>query len=348
MASKNVQIKFRGEEGGFDDIFPKTTIELIDGLGDILGAKVDVVAGKQLSTNDFTTIETNKLDGVDVGANTYTHPSTHSADIIVETSTKKFVSESEKSLWSGKQDKLSYTPESVSNKGKSGGYAELDSNAKIPLTQLPDMAKSQTFIVKNTVERDSASGMKAGDKAYETETGDSYIYDGNLWLILAKANWENVNLQWANINSKPTSTVANIDDSVSKRHAHSNITTLDKIVASGEQGSFDLSKFVTESELVELGNGDMQKSVYDKNNSGIVDNSEKVNGFTVQTDVPVGAKFTDTIYTHPSTHPASIIVESATKRFATDAEKLIWNGKSKISIGRLAPSADVDIWLEEV
>lgn len=30
-------------------------------------------------------------------------------------------------------------------------------------------------------------------------------------------------------------------------------------------------------------------------------------------------------YTHPSTHPASIIVETTTKRFVTDAEKGIWN-----------------------
>ncbi len=36
-------------------------------------------------------------------------------------------------------------------------------------------------------------------------------------------------------------------------------------------------------------------------------------------------------YTHPSTHPASIIVESSTKRFVTDAEKTSWNGKAEAS-----------------
>lgn len=41
----------------------------------------------------------------------------------------------------------------------------------------------------------------------------------------------------------------------------------------------------------------MTKAVYDTNNSGIVDNAEKVNNHTVQTDVPSGAKFTDTTYT---------------------------------------------------
>lgn len=44
------------------------------------------------------------------------------------------------------------------------------------------------------------------------------------------------------------------------------------------------------------GSGDMLKSTYDKNNNGIVDNAEKVNGFTVAKSVPSDAKFTDTVY----------------------------------------------------
>lgn len=44
------------------------------------------------------------------------------------------------------------------------------------------------------------------------------------------------------------------------------------------------------------GSGDMNKSIYDINNSGVVDNAEKVNGLTVQTAVPTGAVFTDTVY----------------------------------------------------
>ena len=46
--------------------------------------------------------------------------------------------------------------------------------------------------------------------------------------------------------------------------------------------------------------GDMLRSIYDTDNDGIVDAAEKVNGHTVQSDVPAGAKFTDTVYTHPS------------------------------------------------
>lgn len=42
--------------------------------------------------------------------------------------------------------------------------------------------------------------------------------------------------------------------------------------------------------------GDMLKSMYDTNDNGIVDNAEKVNNHTVQSDVPANAVFTDTVF----------------------------------------------------
>lgn len=38
----------------------------------------------------------------------------------------------------------------------------------------------------------------------------------------------------------------------------------------------------------------------------------KVNGFTIEASVPANAKFTDTVYTHPATHPASMITGLST------------------------------------
>lgn len=72
-----------------------------------LGGKVDKVSGKNLSSNDYTTAEKNKLSGIEAGANNYVHPSTHSADMITETSSKRFVSDSEKSTWNGKLSSVS-------------------------------------------------------------------------------------------------------------------------------------------------------------------------------------------------------------------------------------------------
>lgn len=61
-------------------------------LNAAVGNKVDKVAGKGLSAEDFTTALKTKLEGL---AN-YTHPSTHSADMIVETTDKNFVTAAEK------------------------------------------------------------------------------------------------------------------------------------------------------------------------------------------------------------------------------------------------------------
>lgn len=41
------------------------------------------------------------------------------------------------SALAGKQNTLGFTPENPANKGSAGGYASLDSNAKVPASQLP-------------------------------------------------------------------------------------------------------------------------------------------------------------------------------------------------------------------
>lgn len=53
---------------------------------------------KVLSDNNYTTTEKNKLAGL----SNYTHPSTHPASIIVQDSSNRFVSDTEKSTWNAK------------------------------------------------------------------------------------------------------------------------------------------------------------------------------------------------------------------------------------------------------
>lgn len=74
--------------------------------------------------------------------------------------------------------------------------------------------------------------------------------------------------------------------------------------------------------------GDMLKSVYDSDGNGVVDNAEKVNNHTVDADVPAGAKFTDTIYTHPATHPYSMITGAPTSLPANGGDSATVNGKT--------------------
>lgn len=53
-------------------------------------------------------------------------------------------------------------------------------------------------------------------------------------------------------------------------------------------------------------------------------------------------------YIHPDNHPATMITQDATHRFATDAEKAAWNAKGRILSGTTAPAdlGDNDLFLE--
>lgn len=68
----------------------------------LLGNKVDKVAGKGLSTEDYTTAEKTKLAGIATGANNYTHPANHPPSIIAQDAGNRFVTDTEKSTWNGK------------------------------------------------------------------------------------------------------------------------------------------------------------------------------------------------------------------------------------------------------
>lgn len=64
-----------------------------------------------------------------------------------------------------------------------------------------------------------------------------YAYDFGTTTVYKVAEYESMDLviQWASIQGKPTSSVAQIDDAVGKAHAHTNKAVLDKFTeASGE------------------------------------------------------------------------------------------------------------------
>ena len=84
----------------------ETEIKLINGRSicdatarDQIKNKVEKVEGKGLSTVDFTNEKDDKLSGIEEGANNYTHPENHNADIIVQDSNHRFVTDEEKQRW---------------------------------------------------------------------------------------------------------------------------------------------------------------------------------------------------------------------------------------------------------
>lgn len=71
-----------------------------------LSTKVDKVAGKQLSTEDYSTSEKTKLAGIEVGANKYTHPASHPASMITQDSEHRYVTDTEKVQWNTVTNKV--------------------------------------------------------------------------------------------------------------------------------------------------------------------------------------------------------------------------------------------------
>lgn len=179
-----------------------------------LDLKVDKVAGKGLSTEDYTTAEKTKLSGIVAGAqpNAVTSVATRTGAVVltkddvglsnVENKTSTTIRGELTSA--NVTSALTFTPENSANKGAASGYAGLDGNGKIPLTQLPDSSKQQTYVVANPAARLALSNLLQGDKSFETSTGDSYIWNGTAWLLMSDADWANVNLNWANIVDPPT------------------------------------------------------------------------------------------------------------------------------------------------
>jgi hypothetical protein len=78
---------------------------------DMTPAEVKVAYESNLDTNPFSNAEKLKLVGIESGANKYIHPATHPAQMIVQDTNYRMVSDTEKAIWSDK-----YTRSEVDNK----------------------------------------------------------------------------------------------------------------------------------------------------------------------------------------------------------------------------------------
>lgn len=106
-------------------------------------------------------------------------------------------------------------------------------------------------VVADIKARDALTGMNVGDQAWVIDAtadptvgkgGAKYLYQSEEagWVKTGEAESMDVVLKWANLQDKPTSTVLEIDDAVSKKHSHANaVNVLDKLGVSGGKLQFD-------------------------------------------------------------------------------------------------------------
>ena len=174
----------------------------------------------------------------------------------------------------------------------------------------------------------------AGDVWVASETLDGWLYDGSVWINIGSLQGPQgvqgiqgvqgtqgngiasvvktdttglVDTYTVTMTDTSTSTfvVTNgldgtngVDvDHISKTSGTGAGGTIDVYTVWGDVGeTINLGAFTVYNGTDGTGAGDMLKATYDTNNSGVVDNAEKVNGLTVETAVPTGAVFTDTTY----------------------------------------------------
>ena len=140
--------------------------------------KVEKVAGKGLSTNDYTTAEKNKLSGIADGANNYTHPDTHPASMIEQNASHRFVTDAEKTTWNNKVDKadgmgLSSNDYTTAEKNKLSGIEDGAHNYTHPDTHPASMIEqdaSRRFVTdaektawNGKVDKISGKGLSTND-----------------------------------------------------------------------------------------------------------------------------------------------------------------------------------------
>lgn len=126
-----------------------------------------------LTEKNFTAGLLTKLNGIEIGANAYTHPASHQASMIVQSATRRFVTDTEKAEWSGKEDALGYVPEDSADKGIANGYAPLDANAKIALTNLYEV-----IVTRSSVASLQATPMNTTSLYVDTSTDITYRWSG--------------------------------------------------------------------------------------------------------------------------------------------------------------------------
>ncbi len=104
---------------------------------------------------------------------------------------------------------------------------------KAPVTIVPDITArdAQANVVTGTLtwvqDATSDSSVGSGAAAYLAMVNGGSV----TWTKVAEAESMDIVFDWANIQNKPTSAVADIDDAVTKRHEHTNKDVLDGISA---------------------------------------------------------------------------------------------------------------------
>lgn len=223
-----------------------------------LNNKVDKEDGKQLSSNDYTTTEKNKLAGISSGAQANVIETVQLNGSSITPADKTVNVQVSKSTV-GLNNVTNDAQVKRSEMGKANGVATLDNAGKVPAAQLPSYVD------------DVIEGYYSGGKFY-TSKDSSGNYSGVITGETGKI-------------------YVNLNDSKTYRWSGTAYAVISETLALGETSSTAYAGnkgAANASEIEKIKNG---TTVVPK-----ATRAANVNGHTVETNVPADAKFTDTTY----------------------------------------------------
>lgn len=203
----------------------------------------------------------------------------------------------------------------ASQKGAANGVAGLDSTGKVPAAQLPSYVDDtiEGYLNAGKFYKESAHTTvingESGKIYVDLRTNKTYRWSGTTFVEIS-----------ASLALGETSSTAFAGDKGKIAYDHSQKAHAPANAEANVQSDWNETNTGSDAYI-------KNKPTSMPANGG---NAATVNGHTVKADVPENAKFTDTVYTHPSSHPASMITQDASHRFVTDAEKTKWNNKPEI------------------
>lgn len=258
------------------------------------------------------------------------------ADLVEETTSKRFVSDSEKSNWGAKQNALGFTPEDKSEKGALNGYASLGADGKIPNSELPLIAIVDTFPCSSQIEQLALSVQK-GDICIRTDLSKSFInFTGNNTTI---TDWQEI---------------LTPDDAVSSINGKTGSVTL--TTTDVNEGN---KQYYTEARV--SANTDVSANTTHRNSAHAPSNAQKNSDIT---KAEIEAKLIGTISSHshasgtPTAHASThvtggtdvipIAVSGGNSGLMSGGDKARLIDLNKINVGSTAPSSPLsgDFWYE--
>lgn len=322
---------------------------------DLEAAKVDKVPGKGLSPEEYTTDEKTKLAGLESShfKGTYTSlaelQSVHSTasagdyadvDSAAGSNVQRYIWDVTDSAWIV-QEGSGTTETAASIKTKYESNPDTNAYTDAEKTKVANVPADTNTALAGKVDKVTGKQLSTEDYTTPEKTKLSGIEAGATADQTGAEIVTAVNLQLGSTEWQTQKTLEQIQDIVAamfQAGTHSNISvayddaagTLNLTGSGGGTGDTTLTDEQVQDIVGAFStSGSGINVVYDDVNNTMVFSLTGEIFTTAYKNKLDGIEAGANKYIHPATHPATMITEDATHRFATDAEKAAWNAKEK-------------------